>query len=89
MQLEPVTFSHIVIATAIFGLVVLYLDDLYKSPLGLAFDRFASWWVLGYRLLKRDHRSMSEVETNLMANWAAAHGIVLGAVVLAVFFMLE
>ena len=85
--MEPITFGRLIMAAAFILVAATFL---HGSPrLKLYWDRLLSWWVLGYRLLKRDHRSMSEVETNLMANWAAAHGIVLGAVVLAVFFMLE
>jgi hypothetical protein len=87
--MEQTNFWWIAMATAFLGLVVLYFRDIYRSPLGIAFDHLLSWWVLGYRLLQRDHRSLSEVETNLLADWSIAHGVLVGAVLIAVLFAFE
>jgi len=85
--MEPITFGRLIMAAAFILVAATFL---HGSPrLKLYWDRLLSWWVLGYRLCNRDHRSMSETETNLMANWAAAHGILLGAVLIAVLLALE
>ena len=82
-----ITLGRLIMAATFILLIATFA---YGSPqLKLYWDRFRSWWIVGWHLLRRDHRSMSEAETNLVSNWAAAHGIALGLLIALVFFALE